>query len=292
MGPGRAPIPIDPKIVTVFLDASPSGKKRAAHAASLAQRWDAHLVGVHLVFAGVTLPESMRYVRGEEAIEEVVAYKHQLDSDAEAAAAELGEHFQALCAGMKISGEFRQIGRENSIREAIRIALHSDLVLIGHPEPRGLPDGLSGERLLLASGTPLLIVPNAWEGETIGNKILIGWNSTREARRAVTDAMAFLVEAQSVTVLVIDPDRNHEHGHHPGADIGLHLDRHGAHAGIERLASRGCSIPAVLLGYAERSASDLLVIGAYSHARLREIFLGGTTRTLLSKTSVPTLMSR
>ena len=75
---------LDPKTVAVFLDASPSGKKRAAHAAVLAHRWGAHLIGVHVVFAGVTWPPSMDYVRGDEAIEQVVAYRDQLDAEAEA----------------------------------------------------------------------------------------------------------------------------------------------------------------------------------------------------------------
>lgn len=285
-------MPISPKTIAVFLDPSPSGKKRAAQAACLAQRWGAHLVGVDVLFAGVALPSSMHYARGGEAIRRVVAYERRLDSEAEAVASQLSEHFKALCAELKVSGDFRAIGRENSAKEAIGIAFHSDLVVVGHPEPHGLPGELSVEKLLLASGAPLLIVPNAWEGETIGNNILIGWNATREARRAVVDAMAFLVAAKSVTVLAVNPDEEHQHGEHRGSDVAMCLDRHGVHVDFEQLPSRGFSIPAVLLGYAEQSASDLLVVGAYSHARLTQFLLGGTTRTLLAKTPMPTLMSR
>jgi nucleotide-binding universal stress UspA family protein len=283
---------LSPKTITVFLDASPSGKKRATHAAALAQRWGAHLLGVNVVFAGVELPASMSYARGDEAFKQVSAYKRGLDSGAELAAAQVREHFRAVCARLNVSGEFRPIGRENSTDEAIHIAFHSDLVVVGHPEPHGLPDYLSVEKLLLASGAPLLIVPNAWEGETIGNKILIGWNATREARRAVLDAMAFLVAAESVTLLAIDPDAEHPNGAPRGSDVALCLDRHGAHVDFEQLTSGGFSIPAVLLGYAEQSAADLLVVGAYSHVRLRELLFGGTTRALLRQTPMPTLMSR
>jgi nucleotide-binding universal stress UspA family protein len=146
--------------------------------------------------------------------------------------------------------------------------------------------------LLLASGAPLLIVPNAWEGETIGNKVLVGWNATREARRAVGDAMAFLVAAKSVTVLAIDSDEEHQNGDRCDSDAAHCLNRHGARAKFEQLTSRGSSIPAVLLDYAEPSESVLLVVGAYSHARIEELLVGGTTRTLLAKTPLPTLMSR
>jgi nucleotide-binding universal stress UspA family protein len=178
------------------------------------------------------------------------------------------------------------------VEEAIRIAIHSDLVVVGLPDPHGLPDHLSVEKLLLASSAPLLIVPTSWEGNTVGNRILIGWNETREARRAVADAMAFLVDAESVKVLIIDPDERHQHGDERGSDFAMCLSRFGAHVDLEQVTSRGYSIPTVLLRYAEESASDLLVVGAYSHARLKEEFLGGTTRTLLAKTPMPTLMSR
>lgn len=283
---------LSPKTITVFLDASLAGKKRAAHAASLAQRWRAHLVGIHAVFAGVVLPASMCWARGDEALRQVADYERHLDSNAEATASQVGEHFRVLCNDLKVSGEFRPIGREDSVHEAIRIAFHSDLVVVGLPEPNGLPDNLSIYKLLLASSAPLLIVPTAWKGKTIGNKILIGWNETREARRAVADAMPFLVAAESVTVLVIDPDERHQHSDNRGSDLAICVRRYGANIDLDQVTSRGHSISTVLLGYAEQSASDLLVVGAYSHPRLKEVLLGGTTRTLLEKTSMPTLMSR
>lgn len=290
---GDSGMSMSPKTITVFLDASPTGQKRAAHAASLAQRWGAHLVGVHVVYAGVSLPPYMANARGKGAYNQVIDYERQLDSNAEAVARQVGAHFTALCAELKVSGEFRAIGRENSVAEAIGIAFHCDLVIVGHPEPHGLPDGLSLEKLLLVSGAPLLIVPNAWKGETIGTRILIGWNATRQARRAVADSMAFLIAAQSVTVLTIDSRERRLFGEGgDGADIAAHLDRHGAHVVLEQIPSHGFSIPAILLGYSEQCSSDLLVIGAYSHARLRELLFGGTTRTLLAQTPMPTLISR
>jgi nucleotide-binding universal stress UspA family protein len=285
-------MPIDPKTVTVFLDASPSGRKRAAHAVTLAQRWGAHLVGVHVVFAGVALHPSTCYVRGTSAIDQVIMDEQELDAVAEAASVLLGKHFRALCAAAHVPGEFRAIRRGHAAEDAILRSLHSDLVVVGHPEPHGLPEDMSPERILLASGVPLLIVPNAWNGETIGRRILIGWNATREARRAVSDAMVFLVTATSVTVLVVDPLGHHVHCEEPGAEIARQLVRHGVHVDVEQAASHGSPIAQVILGYAARSASDLLVIGAYSHARLRELVLGGTTRTLLAQMPVPILISR
>ena len=285
-------MPIEPRTITVFLDASPSGAKRAAHAVALAQRWGAHLIGVHVVFAGVTPHPSMCYVRGESAIRQVIVDECDLEAVAEAASVLLGRRFRALCAGASVPGEFRAIRRGRTEEEAVLDSLQSDLVIVGHPEPHGLPDDMSPERMLLASGVPLLIVPNAWACETIGDRILIGWNRTRQARRAISDAMGFLVAAASVTVLVIDQAGRQPGGPEPGADIALHLVRHDVYVRIERVASHGAPIAQVILASAVRNGSDLLVVGAYSHARLRELLLGGTTRTLLAQMPVPVLISR
>jgi nucleotide-binding universal stress UspA family protein len=245
---------IDLKTIIVFLDATASGRKRALHAAALAQRWGAHLVGVHVTFAGMTLHPSMSYARGREATKQVIAYEHKLDSSAEVAAANLGSRFQAMCARLDVSGEFRRIGRRRTAEDAVVNSLHSDLVVVGHPVPNGLPDDVSPEQMLLASGVPLLVVPNAWEGETIGSRILVGWNATREARRAISDSLNFLVTAKSVTVLVIDPASRHRHGDEPGADIAIHLARHGAHVDVEQVSSSGIPVAQVILRYASKRA--------------------------------------
>jgi nucleotide-binding universal stress UspA family protein len=281
-----------PKTVTVFLDASPSGKHRAIHAATLAQRWDAHVIGVHVVFAGVRLDQpSESWAIGERAFQAVIAHENRLRADAEAVAAHVSEHFQGLCTRWNVAGELRRIDSDQPAREAILNALHSDLVIVGHPEPNGLPDDVMLETILLASGVPMLVLPNRWLGEAIGNNVLIGWNASRKARRAISDAMPFLVDAQAVTTLVVDPSGGRRHGEEPGADIALQLARHDVHLNVERVMSNGSPIAEVILAHAVRSGSDLLVFGAYGHSRLRELLLGGTTRTLLAQMPVPVFVS-
>ena len=285
-------MPVEPKTITVLLDPTPSGRKRAAHAVTLARRWDAHVIGVHVVFAGVTIPPSMCYVRGNSAIDQVIVDNRERDTVAEAASALLARHFAACCAEAGVSGEFRPVGRGRRAEQTVLDSLNTDLIVVGHPEPNGLPEDMSPERILMASGVPLLIVPNAWAGETIGEQALIGWNGSREARRAISDALPFLVAARRVTALVVDPSGHHPCHETPDGDFALHLVRHGVLADVAEVASRGAPIAQVILSYAVRSGSDLLVIGAYSHARLRELLLGGTTRTLLVKMPVPVLISR
>jgi nucleotide-binding universal stress UspA family protein len=285
-------MPIDPKTITVFLDPSPSGIRRAGQAAAFAQRWGAHLVGVYVVFNGVTTHPSMAYARSEKAIAGVVAHERRVENACECTTAEVGEHFLALCDGLKVSAEFRPIQRGKTAETAIINSLHSDLLVIGHPQPSGLPDDVSAEKILLASGVPLLIVPNDWKGETIGERIMIGWNASPEARRAISDAMSFLVAATSVTALIVDPAGCKWLGESAGCDISQQLGRHGARVEVEQVASRGRPIAEVILDRAMQSASDLLVVGARNPAHLKEMLLGSATRTLLTKMPVPVLISR
>ena len=250
------------------------------------------MIGVHVVFAGVRLdPPSESWAIGERAFQAVIAHEKRLRADAEAVAAHVSEHFQGLCTGWNVAGELRRIDSHQPAREAIFNALHSDLVIIGHPEPNGLPDDVMLETILLGSGVPLLVLPNAWLGEAIGNNVLIAWNASRKARRAKSDAMPFLVDAQAVTTLVVDPPRGRRDGEEPGADIALQLARHGVHLNVEREMSNGSPIAEVILTHALRSGADLLVFGAYGHSRLLELLLGGTTRTLLAQMPFPVFVS-
>ena len=279
--------------IAVFLDASPSGQKRAAYAATLAKRWGANIVGVQVVAPPEPMPGYMYNARGRDAGRHVIEYEQRLVADARAATQVVGERFQALCARMQISGEFQRIGPGQADQEAILHGFQSDLIVVGHPEPHGLPEHMAPEKILLETGGPLLIIPNNWEGETIGQQIVIGWNATRAARHAVADALAFLGGARSVTVLLFDPVEHWGHGREPGADVALYLTRHGSPpVAVEKMRRRGVPVAEALLGYLEKRAVDLLVLGAYSHARVRELILGGVTRTLLARVPVPLLISR
>jgi nucleotide-binding universal stress UspA family protein len=94
-----------------------------------------------------------------------------------------------------------------------------------------------------------------------------------------------------VTVLTIDAREGDAHGELPGADISLHLARHGVKAEIERTVSAGIAPGEVLLSRAADLGADLLVIGAYGHSRVRELLLGGATRSILQSMTLPVLMS-
>ncbi|HEX9470189.1 MAG TPA: universal stress protein [Bradyrhizobium sp.] len=278
------------KNIEVFVDATAEGAQRAHYAATLAEQCGAHLAGIYVVAAGRPGHRSDYYVIGEKAIRSSRASERAAD---EIATSHVRRRFEEMSAKRDLRAEFRVIRRGGPDEDLILGSLHSDLVVIGQRELHELPGYLSPEKLLLASGAPILVVPSGWKSEPIGKNILVAWNASREARRAVADALPFLVAARSVTLLVVDPDkRGARHGEEPGADIALYLARHGASVEVEQVSSRGSAVADIILSHAAAHGADLIVIGAYSHARSAEMVFGGVTRTLLKESPVPVLMSR
>jgi nucleotide-binding universal stress UspA family protein len=278
------------KNIGVFIDATSEGEARADCAAALAHECGAHLVGIHVVSAGRPQDQTDYLVVGEKAIRGWLAWEEAAD---EAVTTAVRRRFEAICAKRDVGAEFRLIRRGGPDEDLILSSLHSDLVVIGRCELQELRGYLSPERLLLASGAPILVVPSDWKSESIGKKILVGWNASREARRALADALPLLVAAPSVTLLVVDSNKRvGRHGEEPGADIALYLARHGAHIEVEQVSSRGSPVGDIILTYAAEHGMDLIVIGAYSHARLVEVVFGGVTRRLLKQAPIPVLMSR
>jgi nucleotide-binding universal stress UspA family protein len=173
-------------------------------------------------------------------------------------------------------------------------ARHADLVVLGQADPEDGPPSAAGTvaAALFDSGRPVLVVPYAGTFVTAGRRVLVGWNASREAARAVNDALPLLVGAEVVTVSAVNPRRGLDgHGDEPGADIALHLARHGVKVDVEHSAAPEIEAADILLNRASELSADLLVVGAYGHSRLREMILGGVTRSLLRQMTVPVLMS-
>jgi nucleotide-binding universal stress UspA family protein len=155
---------------------------------------------------------------------------------------------------------------------------------------RGQPSFLV-EDVLLVTGRPILIIPYVGHFETLGTSVLIGWNDSREAVRAVNDTMPVLVKAASVTILEAHPARRRSDANDTTADIARHLARHGIDATTAHTVITGISVADTLLAYATDLGADLLVAAGYGHSRLWESILGGATQGLLQHITPPVLMS-
>lgn len=275
------------KTIAVFVDPSAVGEARTAYAVKLAFRHRAHLIGIFAVPSGWDGNPSASFVRGQAAIRQLIE-QHAASELAATNAA--NRSFSTVSTREVISFEFRYLRQGDANEGTTLNALHSDLVIVGGPELSGLPREWSAEGLLLATGVPFLILPEHWT-EPAAEHVIVAWNASREARRAIADALPLLVSALSVTILMVDPQKNARHGEEPGADVALYLSRHGAKVVVEQVRSNGEPVGDVILGFAKRHNNDLIVVGAYSHARTAEMIFGGVTRHLLRDSAIPLLIA-
>ncbi|HEX6979009.1 MAG TPA: universal stress protein [Alphaproteobacteria bacterium] len=172
-------------------------------------------------------------------------------------------------------------------------ARHADLTIIGQgadeEDDRPNLSRIVVENLLLGSGRPILVVPSYGRFPTVGERVLVAWNATREAARALNDALPILKRARTVTVLSVDPPDAARRI--PGADVALHLARHGVKVEATSTYAEDIDVGDVLLSRAADLGADMIVSGGYGHARAREVVFGGVTRHLLAHMTVPVFMS-
>ena len=272
------------KHIAVFMDGSDLGKRLGQRAASLARDHGAHLVGVFGVSRADSMSVSTTFVRGSAAIQGVIAHQRKIEDELALSA---GRQFSDLVLEYGVSSEFRVIWNDSDSDRALD-NLHCDLIVTAQPKPEHLPASWSAEHLLLRNGGPILLVPDEWPGDTPGGKIVIAWNGSAKARRAVNDALPLLVKAREVTILIVDSDKYEERlGDSPGSEVQDHLARHGVTAGVREASSEGLRLADVIAAQADLLEADIVVIGAYSHSRSSEAIFGGVTRTLLTKAPRP-----
>ena len=181
------------KNIGVFVDATPEGEKRIDYATTLAHQCGAHLAGIHVVSAVRPEYRSDYYVIGEKAIRALLAERKAADEVATSNVRRRFEAISAISVKRDLSAEFRVIHRGGPDEDLALSSLHSDLVVIGQRELQELKGYASPEKLLLSSGAPILIIPGGWKSESIGNKILVGWNVSRGARQTRSPSSSRLV---------------------------------------------------------------------------------------------------
>lgn len=175
----------------------------------------------------------------------------------------------------------------------IELARPRDLVIAAQPPSEEEPDEEAdfADRLVMETGRPVLFVPREGQRDIHFNHIVVGWNDTREATRALHDSMPLLWRAKRVEIVWVDPPEQHNGNHDPLADMVEALKRHGVPAQAVRLASGGRKPGQVLLTHAQDGGADLLVSGAWGHSRLREYVFGGATHRLLKDMTLPVFMA-
>jgi nucleotide-binding universal stress UspA family protein len=249
----------------------------------LTQRFNAHLKGVHV-------SSLLDYAAAKDIF--VAGLWEECKEDLRIAAKTAQERYKAAITRAGLSGEWHHVDGDpaTTIIAQGRVV---DLIVLGQPMDDPWPIARNiADKVPLAAGRPVLFVPSAGFAGSLGKSVLIAWNDSREAARAVNDALPLLTQAEQVIVMAVDPPpaKSNEDSI-PCADIALHLARHGVEAAATQDTASANFVGEVLRKQAERQHADLIVTGAYGHSRLKEIVLGGVTRYMLKHATVPVLMS-
>jgi nucleotide-binding universal stress UspA family protein len=281
------------KDILVHVDDGPRGTARLTLATDLARGNDAHLAGLFVVdVPGSDLFYGAGIGLGGGGLDAMMtAARSEQVARAEAA----GEAFREMLRREGLKGEWRSVEGETAAVLSLH-ARYADLTILDQPNDAAPFKGSSPDAVLvnvmMSSGRPLLAVPYAGNFDHVGDHVLVAWNASREATRAVNDAMPLLRGAKAVTVLAVNPRHGIEgHGDVPAADIALHLARHGVKAEAAHTVATDISEGDALLSYAADIGVDLIVCGGYGHSRAREMVFGGVTRTLLQEMTVPMFFS-
>lgn len=272
------------KTILVHVDHSPHCEARVRAAAAIALEQQAHLTGTAMSGIARVVFQDNGAAPGMALI---AAQMATLRERAETALA----RFEAIAAGMGVASFERRMVDDEPEGGLAMQARYADLVVVSQPDPDDvcsrLYPGLPAY-MMLTSGRPVLVVPHSGSFARIGASVLLAWDASLEASRAVASALPLLRRAATVNVAVFNPGP--EHGAQPGADIALYLARHGVKPELSE-HQINIDIGEALLSLAADQQADLIVMGGYGHTRFRELIMGGVTKTVLRSMTAPVLMA-
>jgi nucleotide-binding universal stress UspA family protein len=254
------------------------------YAVSVASSLEAHITGIAFAYSPAASVSALGYIRAQLIDEQ---------SNNEAMAKAVMDRFSAASERAGVSAEQRMLNAkiDRAGDQFARIARLFDLAIVSQANPDGSAvEGMISESTLFGSGRPVIIVPYIQKAPLKLDRVMVCWDDSRPAARAVADAMPFLEQAKQVEVVIVtnEPRKNNEV---EGVDVGQHLARHGVNVEVRRMPRGNIDVADALLSHAADSGVDFMVMGGYGHSRMREFVLGGVTRSVFHSATVPTLMS-
>lgn len=266
------------KDILVHMDYLRCCPARLALAIRIAKQHKAHLTGLFVISHSHYKP------RRDSAKIEAAYMQSIFDNEIQKA----GISAEWLCVDWPVIGV--------SMSEIVNMhAYHNDLVIVGQFNHSNSDDGTPAdlpERLVIGSGRPVLIVPFSGEFKKVGERVMVAWKPGRESVRALNDAMPFLLEADQVTVLTINPSSSVESSDRSICDdVCLHLNRHGIRAITEQHTATDIPLGDMIINQASEEGCDLIVMGAFTNTQQRSLALSPVARKLLSHMTMPVLMA-
>jgi nucleotide-binding universal stress UspA family protein len=253
------------------------------YAVTVAEVFDAHLACI--AFGDlVNMPAFMMPGLPSEALAEILAAS---EKSARAAV----ERFEVAAQRSHISTEHHLVTQGSlSPGEAFAtMARRFDLSVLQQSGAKGANNDLLIEAALFGSGRPVMIVPYIQKAGLKLGHVLCCWDGGAAAARAINDALPFLRKTETVEILVVDNERGKYQTH--AAEIARHLEHHGIKAEVKTISGTHIDAADAILSHAADCSADMIVMGGYGHSRLRELVLGGATRSILSTMTVPVFMS-
>ncbi len=273
------------KDIVVNLSIGENGGPAGDYAVSVADAFGAHVVGIAFVFDPIVPISGTGYIPAEvidtQLADNQSAAKAAIDRFA-ALASRAGVSAEPLTLSASAAGAGDQFGR---------IARRFDLAIVGQAEPEtSAVEELIAESTLFQSGRPMIVVPYIQKAPLKLDRVMVCWDGSRQAARAIADAMPLLEKAGKVEIVIVANERGKQ-DEIEGADMGQHLARHGLEVDVKRITAGNIDVADALLSHVADSGTDFLVMGGYGHSRLREFVLGGVTHSILRSMTVPALLS-
>jgi nucleotide-binding universal stress UspA family protein len=273
------------KDIIVNLSVGEGANAAADYAVSLAAAFDAHLAGIAFLYDPIVPVSGAGYIPAD------VIEAQERDNAAAAKAAidrfvAAGKRAGVAAEPLTLSGSFAGVGDQFG-----RIARRFDLSIVGQAEPgTSAVEEIIAESALFESGRPVIVVPYIQKAPLKLDRVMLCWDGSRAAARAIADAMPLLERAGRVEIVIVANERGKK-DEIEGADMGAHLARHGLNVEVKRTVLGDIDVADVILSHAADAGSDFIVMGGYGHSRLREFVLGGVTRTIFRSMTAPVLMS-
>lgn len=273
------------KNVVVNIGVSDESDATVNYAISIAEAFDAHLTAVAFAHDPI-VPET---IFDGFAADLAATYRGQVLKAANAAKRRFDEAVRL--AGIAAESHLLDATVPGAADMFGQIARRYDLSVVAQGKPDKSPlEELIIEAALFESGRPVLVVPYIQKAGFTCDRPLVCWDGSRNAARAIGDALPFLLRAKAIDVVIVASERS-KSSELPGADIGRHFARHRLKVEVKRIVREDVDVPNAILSHAADISADLIVMGGYGHSRLREFVLGGATRGILTSMTVPTLMS-
>jgi len=271
------------KTILAILQSEEDAERVSDCAGALAARFESYLIGLHAEALPVPYTSTIGFP-DTEFIQASTEVNDERSKKIEAV-------FRQRTTDAGVNAEWRSLESfsGDSAHSSIASARSCDLVVA----MQGGPDGASPDvdALLYEAGRPVLVTPRDGAALASFRRVIVAWNGSREASRAAFDALPFLIEAEGVEVLVVDPPESADPAE-AGADIAAALERHGVSVTVHAQPSGGLATDDVIRERLAATGADLLVLGAYSHSWLKQLIFGGVTRTVLHSMPVTAFLSR